>query len=212
MNTSAFSGHTLRSLPSTGVTRLPRYYEPLRHPTRPGLSLASCQLIATAITAGASRVASGLLLRTCHRHYPGRSDGVCSLVSLHRQRPSLCNSQVGSCNYFFGACSAFTHVMACTLAESPSDPFHRKLRQLRCLRCRFDCYRVERTSSRAGVSPAEVQRLFTAHYYVSRSSGTRFLGRKNAIALRFPYVFGVQVDGVTMVLLISDKERVASRL
>ena len=80
--------------------------------------------------------------------------------SLHRQRPSLCNSQVGfSCHYFFGACSAFTHVMACTLAESPSDPLHRKLRQLRCLRRRFDCYRVERTSSRAGVSPAGVQRL-----------------------------------------------------
>ena len=31
---------------------------------------------------------------------------------------------------------------------SVSDPFHRKLRQLRCLHCRFDCYRVERTSSR----------------------------------------------------------------
>jgi len=30
--------------------------------------------------------------------------------------------------------------MACTLAESPSDPLHRKLRQLRCLRCRFDCF------------------------------------------------------------------------
>ena len=97
--------------------------------------------------------------RTCHRHYPGRFDEACPLVYLHRLRPSLCNSQVGSCNYFFGACSAFTRVMACTLAESPSDPLHRKLRQLRCLRCRFDCYRVERTSSRAGVAPAEVQRL-----------------------------------------------------
>src|ERR1017187_7057781 len=51
----------LRPLPSAGVTRLPRYYGPLRHPTRPGLSLASCRLIPTAITAGASRVASGLL-------------------------------------------------------------------------------------------------------------------------------------------------------
>jgi hypothetical protein len=100
---------------------------------------------------------------TCHRHYPGRSDEACPLVYLHRLRPSLCNSQVGSCNCFFGACSAFTHVMACTLAESPSDPLHRKLRQLRCLRCRLDCYRVERTSSRAGVAPAEVQRLSTAH-------------------------------------------------
>ena len=57
--------------------------------------------------------------------------------------------------------------MACTLAESPCDPLHRKLRQLRCLRRRFDCYRVERTSSRAGVAPAEVQRLFTAHCYNS---------------------------------------------
>ena len=98
-------------------------------------------------------------MRTCHRHYPGRFDGACSLVPLHRRRPSLCNSQVGSCNCFFEACSAFTHVMACTLAESPCDPLHRKLRQLCCLRCRFDCYRVERTSSRAGVAPAEVQRL-----------------------------------------------------
>jgi hypothetical protein len=85
-------------------------------------------------------------MRTCRRHYPGRFNGACSLVCLHCQRPSLCNSKVGSCNCFFEACSAFTHVMACTLAESPSDPLHRKLRQLRCLRWRFDCYRVERTS------------------------------------------------------------------
>src|SRR6202051_1176084 len=98
-------------------------------------------------------------MRTCHRHYPGRFNGACSLVCLHCQRPSPCNSKVGSCNYFFGACSAFTHVTACTLAESPSDPLHRELRQLCCLRCRLDCFRVERTSSRAGVEPAVVQRL-----------------------------------------------------
>jgi hypothetical protein len=44
----------LRPLPSTGVTRLRQYYKPLRHPKRPGLSLTSCQLIHTAITAGTS--------------------------------------------------------------------------------------------------------------------------------------------------------------
>src|SRR5215467_663424 len=47
-------------------------------------------------------------------------------------------------------------------ARSPShqrDPLHRKLRRLRYLRRRFDCYRVERTSSRVGVAPTEVQRL-----------------------------------------------------
>jgi hypothetical protein len=62
------------------------------------------------------------------------------------------------CNCFFEACSAFTHVMACTLAESPSDPLNRELRQLRCLRCRFDCYRVELTSSR-GRDRAEARAL-----------------------------------------------------
>ena len=113
----------------------------------------------TAITTGGFPCCVWSPMPTCHRHYPGRANGACSLVCLHRQRPSLCNSQVGSCNYCFGTCSAFTHVMACTLAESPSDPFHRKLRQLRCLRRRLDCYRVERTSSRAAVAPAEVQRL-----------------------------------------------------
>src|SRR5215471_16296838 len=142
------------------ASRLPRYYEPLRHPTRPGLSLTSCRLILINCDhRWGFPCCVGSPLLTCRRHYPGRSDGAYSLVLLHRQRPSLCNSQVGSCNYCFGACSAFTHLTACTLAESPSDPFHRELRQLRCLRYRLDCYRVERTSSRAGVAPAEVQRL-----------------------------------------------------
>jgi hypothetical protein len=51
----------LRPLPSTGVTRLRQYYEPLRHPSQPSLSLTSCQLIVCAITAGTSRVAHGPL-------------------------------------------------------------------------------------------------------------------------------------------------------
>jgi hypothetical protein len=37
----------LRPLPSTGVTRLRRYYGPLRHPKRPGLSLAGVRLAVT---------------------------------------------------------------------------------------------------------------------------------------------------------------------
>src|SRR5262252_6001454 len=78
---------------------------------------------------------------------------------FHPRRPSPITRWVGSCINRFEACSAFTHVMACTLAESPSDPLHRKLRPLRSLCSRFGCYRVERTSSRAGVAPAEVQRL-----------------------------------------------------
>jgi hypothetical protein len=42
----------LRSLPSTGITQLQRYYEPLRHPKAPGLSLAGFRLV-IALPAGA---------------------------------------------------------------------------------------------------------------------------------------------------------------
>src|SRR6266496_3168235 len=40
----------LRSLPSTGITQLRRYYEPLRHPRAPGLSLAGFRLIVVPTT------------------------------------------------------------------------------------------------------------------------------------------------------------------
>ncbi len=40
----------LRSLPSAGVTRFPQYYEPLRHPTAPGLSLAGVRLVLSSLT------------------------------------------------------------------------------------------------------------------------------------------------------------------
>jgi hypothetical protein len=50
-----------RRTPSAGVTRLSPYYQLFRHPTRPGLSLASCQVIYPRSPLGASRVASGLL-------------------------------------------------------------------------------------------------------------------------------------------------------
>src|SRR5271156_1569006 len=41
----------LRSLPSTRVTRFPRYYEPLRHPRAPGLSLTGVRLIVSGTAA-----------------------------------------------------------------------------------------------------------------------------------------------------------------
>jgi hypothetical protein len=58
-------------------------------------------------------------------------------LPFHEEHGSL-RIKVGSCDYWFGARSAFTHVTACTLAESPSDPLHRRLRQLRCVHCRCD--------------------------------------------------------------------------
>ena len=60
----------LRSLPSTGVTRLPRYYEPLRHPRAPGLSLTGFRLVIADHALGLP-VFRALSLCTCRRHYPG---------------------------------------------------------------------------------------------------------------------------------------------
>ena len=51
---------------------------------------------------------------------------------------------VGSRITFFEACTAFTVVTACGLAESLNDPFHRKLRLVRHLTSRSGCYGLER--------------------------------------------------------------------
>src|SRR5215471_6541025 len=51
-------------------------------------------------------------------------------------------------------------------ACSPSrfnDLLHQRLQRSRCLHRCSDCYRVERTSSRAGLTPAVDHHLFTAH-------------------------------------------------
>jgi len=114
-------GLELRSLPSAGITRLQRYYEPLRHPNAPGLSLAGVRL---AIPGHAMELP---VLRTpslcaCRRHYPGAADG-----RTHRSkspiRISLPRShfRVGPHIVLFEACSAFTRVAACTLARSPNS-------------------------------------------------------------------------------------------
>ena len=155
--------------------RLHRYNEPLRHPIRPGLSLASCQLIHTAITAGTSRVAYGPLCLHAVANTPaGLMEGTCSLVPFHQLRPSPKPGRVGSCISLFEACSAFTHVTACTLAKSPSDSLHQRLQQFRCLHCCSDYYRVELTSSRAGLTPGVDHHLFTAHPVTDLSGVSQF--------------------------------------
>src|SRR6516164_4515770 len=79
----------LRSLPSAGVTRLPRYYKPLRHPKAPGLSLAGVRLIIPDHALGPP-VLRTLSLCTCRRHYPDTATGgIASLTSPQSCQPSL---------------------------------------------------------------------------------------------------------------------------
>src|SRR4029077_17078678 len=74
----------LRSLPSTGVTRLRRYYEPLRHPRAPSLSLTGFRLVIADHALGLP-VFRALSLCTCCRHYPGAATG--GTASLIRPPP-----------------------------------------------------------------------------------------------------------------------------
>ena len=109
----------LRPLPSPGITRLQRYYEPLRHLTAPGPSLTGVQLV---IPDHALRlpVLRALSLCTCHRQYPGAAAGL-TLRSGHPSHVSLprYGSRVVLHIVLFETCSAFTQVAACTLALSP---------------------------------------------------------------------------------------------
>jgi hypothetical protein len=153
----------LRPLPSIGVTRLRRYYEPLRHPSPPGLSLTSCQLIPTAITAGTSRVAHGPLCLHAVANTPaGRMEVV---RSRHSLRFGLPRNRGGSApaSLFSGPAQRLLTLRPACSPNRLCDLLHRRLQQLRCLGRRFDCYRVERTSSRAGLTPAVDHHLFAAH-------------------------------------------------
>ena len=97
----------LRPLRSTGITRLLRYYEPLRHPVGPSWPsrVPGWRVHATD---RASRVAAVSLLRACHRQYPGGPDR-CSRRSLPgRWQPSPYCRRVGFRITLFEACSTFT--------------------------------------------------------------------------------------------------------
>src|ERR1700675_449479 len=109
----------LRSLPSTGVTRLQRYYEPLRHPKAPSLSLAGVRLVIADHAMGLP-VLRTLSLCTCCRHYPGAAAGrtLRSASPSHISLPRK-GDRVGLRIVLFEDCSAFTRVTACTLALSP---------------------------------------------------------------------------------------------
>src|SRR2546427_1846085 len=109
----------LRPLPSTGIARLQRYTEPLRHPRAPGLSLAGVRLVIATHASGLP-VLRTLSLCTCCRHYPGAASGrTASLTSPSRVSLPRYGSRVGLRIVLFEACSAFTRVAACTLALSP---------------------------------------------------------------------------------------------
>ena len=111
----------LRPLPSSGIPRPPRYCGPFRHPKRPSLTLTSCQLIPDRRSPLGLPVLR-LIPLTCMPSPLPRQDGG-NLFAHTVPSTSTFPLSVGSAPAsFFEACSAFTHVTACTLAESSSRP------------------------------------------------------------------------------------------
>src|SRR5580700_6342104 len=99
-------------------------------------------------------------MSACRRHYPGRIEGTDSLITAP-STSAFSRLQLGRLLHyqFRGLLSVPSRYNLQTRQVALCDPLHRRLRRLCCLHRRSDCYRVERSSSRAGLSPAVVQRL-----------------------------------------------------
>ena len=144
------------AIPRNAVPVNVRYYftsEPLRHPKRPGQSLASCQLIHTAITAGTSRVALGPHCLHAVANTPaGLMEFVRSYDSIRFGLPTTRGGSAPALSVSGPAQRSLTLRPACSPGRH-CDPLHQGFSSSRCLHCCSDCYRVERTSSRAGIPP-----------------------------------------------------------
>ena len=107
-------------LPSTGVTRLQRYYGPIRHPMTPGPSVTGVRFGRPRPRHRVSRVACAFLVYMLPP-LPRRGDGRSHCAHPFRRVSLPRNgSRVGPRIDRFEACSAFTRVAACTLALPPT--------------------------------------------------------------------------------------------
>src|SRR6201998_4108092 len=142
-------GLELRPLPSPSITRLQRYYWPLRHPSAPGLSLTGVRLIIPDHALGLP-VLRALSLCTCCRQYPGAAAGR-NPRSSHPAVAAFPDSAVGS------ACtSTFSRLARRSLALRPAHSRGhqvvtaiRRLQPFRYLHDCSDCFRRERIAGGA---------------------------------------------------------------
>jgi hypothetical protein len=129
---SRIHSKNIGSLPFTGVIQPHQYCEPLRPPSQPGFSLASCQLIHIAVTAGTSRVASGpLCLHVVATTRQVQWKLVRSYDSIRFSLPLIGSKSAPVSSFSRPVERSLTFRPAC----SPSrlrDLLRRRLQQLRC--------------------------------------------------------------------------------
>ena len=114
-----------RVLPSTSITRLHRYYDPIRHPKRPVPCLTTLPLASTACQPpqGVSRVAHNPSFAHAVAITPAEPLGACIVLLPQRRRPSPKCRRVGFRIAVFEACSAFTARYGLRARGVPYGPF-----------------------------------------------------------------------------------------
>ena len=154
----------LRPLRSTAITRLPRYYGPLRHPDRPGLPLAGVRFARATPPTGLPVLRPSPSCMHAAAITPTEPAG--ALVARFPADGSLPRifRRVGFRMTRFEACSAFTRVAACMLAEPPMAALLIGVLQTMSLPpSPAPTATGWSDSCRAGFAPAEEWRLCTAH-------------------------------------------------
>ena len=163
----------LGPLSSAGITRLHRSYEPVRHPKRPGQILADLRL-GTAPTTEDFPCCVDLSIHTCCRHYPGGNSRLHLSLASPTVSAFLCFlPESASASPFSGFAQRSLLVAARVFARPPKGgPLHRRLRPLRYLHDRSDCYRPERQLPGGSISHRE-----TAPFHGAQKSGLAGKGR-----------------------------------
>jgi len=115
----------VRALPSADVTRLQRYYDPLRLPSGP--PCISRRWVFSPTTTGLPRLPAPPFQRAVPNTPVDRDGGVCRLPP-RRTRPSPIHRRVGVHDFTFEACSSFTRVTARWIAQPPKAAFVTRLR------------------------------------------------------------------------------------
>ena len=122
------------------------YYEPVRHPKRPGLSLTGFRLVSHHHRGLPVLRRTSLCIHAV-ASTPAGPLGARVAVFFQRRRPSPADHRVGSRIAVFEACSAFTARYGLHTRGVALRPFTRRLRRFRYLHPRSGCYRLKQPLS-----------------------------------------------------------------
>jgi len=189
-------------LSSTGIARLPRYYEPIRLPAAPGLTFAGLWLVSRLRPRdGVSRVAPVLVV-CVPSPLPRWSCWVpVALFPSSGSFPCVI-ARSASTSLFSGPARRLLALQPAHSRSRFHDPFHRRLQTGRYLPACSDCYRLERplpegTCTLSRTVPFHGTRLRCAIFLKSAGAATSGLLRGTDILRIGGQVSKVPIGDIT---------------